>query len=496
VETSPLYDAALRAVKADTRGVSHKTLSLREQRLNPGRFNAACPPFHHSRCSIRVAFRVRHRKRDIPLRGLLARIAATARRRGLISADDTVLVALSAGADSTALVVALAALRDAGRVKAVTALHIDHGLRTGGDLDAACARENCERLQVPFESVRVDVGRGNVQASARRARYRALRKEAARIGATRIATGHTLSDQAETFLLRALRGAGARGLSAIPPRRGAIVRPLIDAGRDEIIEYLEAEGVRWREDPSNATTRYARNAVRLELVPVLRRLEPRFERSLARAADLLRDDERALARRAAALADAAGWADVARLLEEPRAVRRRAVRALWRAASGGARALPAARVDAVLALCRRGRPGRISLPGGIEARAAYGRLTVLPATSSGSQAGVVEVAGPGAYRFGDLTVEFELPRGGSVPGFPWPLFLRGRRPGDRFRPERGRGGKKLKAWLIDKKVARERRDGLVVVADGSGNVLALPELGIRSIEAGSLRVTVRRAPGS
>jgi tRNA(Ile)-lysidine synthase len=108
----------------------------------------------------------------------------------------------------------------------------------------------------------------------------------------------------------------------------------------------------------------------------------------------------------------------------------------------------------------------------------------------------VEVAGPGSYRFGDLTVEFELPRGGSTLEIAWPLFLRGRRPGDRFRPARGRGGKKLKAWLIDKKVARERRDGLVVVADGAGNVIALPELGVRSAEAGSLRVTVRRAPGS
>jgi tRNA(Ile)-lysidine synthase len=439
---------------------------------------------------------VRQPIRELPDRGLIAAVAATVKRRRLFASDDAVLAALSGGADSTAMVMALAALRDAGLVKTVHALHIDHGLRSGGDLDAASAREACQRLGVPFHSVRVDVGRGNVQASARRARYRALRLEAVRTGATRIATGHTLSDQAETFLLRALRGAGARGLSGIPPRRGAIVRPLIDVGRDEVIEFLEAEGTRWREDPSNATTRYARNAVRLELVPVLRRLEPRFERSLARAADLLRDDERALARRAAAILQADGVVELAKLLEEPRAVRRRAVRALWRGASGGARALPVARVDAVLALCRRGRPGRISLRGGIEARAAYGRLTLQRRATAPVSRGIVEVAGPGSYRFGELTVEFELPRGGSTLGIPWPLFLRGRRPGDRFRPARGRGGKKLKAWLIDKKVARERRDGLVVVADGAGNVLALPELGVRSAGAGSLRVTVRRAPGS
>jgi tRNA(Ile)-lysidine synthase len=76
----------------------------------------------------------------------------------------------------------------------------------------------------------------------------------------------------------------------------------------------------------------------------------------------------------------------------------------------------------------------------------------------------------------------------------WPLFLRGRRPGDRIHPERASGGKKLKAWLIDRKIPRERRDGLIVLADGARNVLALPELGIRSARAGSLSVTVRRAP--
>ena len=437
---------------------------------------------------------MRHRKQVKPVWGLVEVVADTLRRRRLLAGDDAVLVALSGGADSTALVAVLAALRDEGRLKSVSALHVDHGLRAGGELDAACARATCELLAVPFRSVKVEVGGGNVQAAARRARYRALRAEAGRTGAARIATGHTRSDQAETFLLRALRGAGARGLSAIPPRRGSIVRPLIDAGRDEILAFLGLRGLRWREDPSNATPRFARNAVRLELVPVLRRLEPRFERALARAADLLRDDERALARRAAAVVGGGPSADVAALLAEPRAVRRRAVRALWREVSGGARALPAARVDEVLALCVRGRPGQISLPGGFEARAAYGRLTVRCAPTGEVRAAAVEVAGPGSYRFGAFAVDVDVAGGGSEPGVPWPLFIRGRRPGDRIRPERGRGGKKLKAWLIDRKVARDRRDGLVVVADGAGNVLALPELGIRSAEAGSLRVTVRRAP--
>lgn len=429
-----------------------------------------------------------------PVRGLIASVARTVERRSLLAPGDSVLVALSAGPDSTALVAVLAALRDAGRIGAVSALHVDHGLRAGGAEDADCARGTCQRFGVAFESVHVKVGSGNVQAAARRARYRALRAAADRLGAGRIATGHTLTDQAETFLMRALRGAGARGLSGIPPRRGRIVRPLIDVGRSEILAFLEDEGLPWREDPTNASTRFDRNAIRLKVAPVLRALEPGFERALGRAADLLRDDERALAKRAREVAADAAGVEIAALRREPRAVRRRVVRALWRVAAPGARTLPAAQIDAVLALCARGRPGRLSLPGGREARAAYGRLALAStatATRGAPGAHRVPVPGPGSYRIAGLVIDVD-----GVAAVAFPLVLRGRRPGDRIRPERAPGSKKLKAWLIDRKVPRERRDSLVVLADGEGNVLALPELGIRCAGSGSLSVTVRRDPGA
>ena len=226
----------------------------------------------------------------------------TMRRRRLAGPGDAVLVALSAGPDSTALVASLAALRDRGGLAAVRALHVDHGLRPGGAEDAACAAAACARLRVPFESVRVVVRPGNVQAEARRARYAALREAALRTGATRIATGHTRTDQAETVLLRLLRGAGARGLGGVPPRRGVIVRPLIDRPRAEGIAYLARAGLAWREDPTNATPRFARNRLRLSAWPALLALSPTAERALARAADLARSDERALSARARAVA--------------------------------------------------------------------------------------------------------------------------------------------------------------------------------------------------
>jgi tRNA(Ile)-lysidine synthase len=415
-------------------------------------------------------------------------VLATARRRRLLAPDDVVVAALSAGPDSTALVAALAALRDAGAIAKVVALHVDHGLRPGGAEDAACAAETCARLGVPFESVQVRVGAGNVQAQARRARYAALREAAARAGATRIATGHTRADQAETVLLRLLRGAGARGLSGIPPRRGAIVRPLIDLPRAEGIAWLRELGLRWREDPSNATPRYARNRLRLSLWPQLLLLAPAAERALARAADLCRDDERALAKRARTLVAGRAAADVAALLAEPKAVRQRAVRRLFRQA-GGRGTLEAKHVEAILALLRRRGPGRAALPG-LEARCRYGLLELGPRPRAAPPAGEVAVPGPGSYRVPSRGVVVIAAR--DEGGVPWPLALRTRRPGDRFRPEGGRGTKKLKSWLIDRKVPREARDALLVVAAGR-SVLAVPELAAvaEGLGPGGAGLTVR-----
>jgi tRNA(Ile)-lysidine synthase len=418
-------------------------------------------------------------------------VLATVRRRRLLAPGDAVLAAVSAGPDSTALVAALAALRDAGAVAKVLALHVDHGLRPGGADDAACAAVTCALLGVPFESVRVRVAPGNVQAEARRARYRALRAEAARVGATRIATGHTRTDQAETVLLQLLRGAGARGLAAIPPRRGMVVRPLIDRSRAEGIAWLEELGLAWRDDPTNATPRFARNRLRQTVWPHLLALAPAAERVLARAADLARDDERALAASGRAAAPSGTSIEVAALAAERLAVRRRVVRRLWRAAGGRAAALESKHVEAVLALTRRRGPGRATLPGGLEARCRYGRLGIGAPSPAATPLEEVAVPGPGQYEVARGVVEVTARDAAAVP---WPAALRTRRPGDRFRPEGGRGTKKLKSWLIDRKVPREDRDALLVLARGA-TVLALPELAVvaEGLGPGGAGLSVRMA---
>jgi tRNA(Ile)-lysidine synthase len=432
-----------------------------------------------------------------PLDPYPAAVLATIRRRRLIAPGEQVLVALSAGPDSTALVAALAALRDAGEVGPIYALFVDHGLRPGVEAEAEAAHASCARLQVPLQTVQVVVGAGNVQAAARRVRYAALRAEAARVGAVRIATGHTRTDQAETVLLRLLRGAGALGLSAIPPRRGMVVRPLIDRSRQDGLAWLARSGLDWRDDPSNASPRYARNRLRLEVWPRLLALNPSLESALARTADLLRDDERALSARARTLLRSAPEPSLAGLRRAPLAVCRRVIRLLALEAGGRAALPEASHVEQALELLDGDADRQVELRAGLVARRRGGRLSVVraggrhvaaaPVPAEATQQ--VQVTGPGRYRLAALrrTLVVEAGAGASVK---WPLLARTRRAGDRFRPDGGRGSKTLKAWLIDRKVDRARRDSLLVLVDLTGRVLAIPELGVLADGAGGLSCRV------
>lgn len=445
-----------------------------------------------------------------------AGVGETLRRRRLAKPGEPLLVALSGGPDSTALLAALRALSLAGAVGPITACHVDHGLRPGSERDAEHCARLCRELGVPLDRRAVHVAPGNVQARARQARYAALREAAAGAGAVRIATGHTRSDQAETLLLRLLRGAGARGLAGIPPRRRgpgpAVVRPLIDRSRAEVIAYLRDRGLGWLEDPSNASGRYLRNRVRLEILPAIVALAPGAEAALARAADLLRGDDRVLDTAARGLVAGAG-APLGPFRAAPVALRRRAVRALWREATGSRRGLAAGHVEAVLQLAARGRPAgaRVALPGGREARVEGGELVVGPPRVPAPVQAPVVAGGPGRYPVPGREVALVVEPGGAGPRpgagglalgegrAAWPLTLRTRLPGDRFRPARGRGQKKLKAWLIDRKVPRAARDRLLLLVDASGRVLWIPELGAAAEgldPAGEPGWSVRLEPGT
>jgi len=196
-----------------------------------------------------------------------------------------VLVAVSGGPDSMALLDALAALQ-APLHFAIVAHGVDHGLRAAaaGELDLAEAQ--AKKIGVPFARTKVDVEPGgDLQARARKARHAALDAARKRARADFVATAHHMDDRAETVLMRILRGAGASGLAVLPPRDERLIRPLIRARRADVLLHLERHDVPFARDPSNEEVRFLRTRVRREVLPLLESLDPSIVAHLSALAD-------------------------------------------------------------------------------------------------------------------------------------------------------------------------------------------------------------------
>src|SRR5215211_1344072 len=213
------------------------------------------------------------------------KVLLTAERYGMDLRRPLVLV--SGGPDSVALLWLVVAL---GGTPVV--LHVDHSLRGEESReDAEFVRELCRGLNVSCEVRRLGLEDGsNLQERAREGRYRLAEEVVVRLRLRVVATGHTADDVAETVLMNLARGAGLRGLAGIPPVRGKIQRPLIWCTRREILDYLNDLDQPYRTDLTNLTGKYARNRVRLEVLPVLEELYPAAPGNIARAASLCRED--------------------------------------------------------------------------------------------------------------------------------------------------------------------------------------------------------------
>jgi len=222
------------------------------------------------------------------------------RRLGLLVDGDTVLIALSGGADSVCLARALLALCERLEIK-LAAAHYNHRLRgDASERDEAFVRQFCRSFALPLTVGAGDVAEAarqterGLEETARDMRYAFLEATAREIGATKIATGHHADDNAETVLLHLLRGAGLRGLAGIPPRRGPIVRPILVLERQEIEMYLAELGQSFVEDATNQDTTLRRNALRHQVLPVLRAQNPALAETILRQSEHLRQDNRYL----------------------------------------------------------------------------------------------------------------------------------------------------------------------------------------------------------
>jgi tRNA(Ile)-lysidine synthase len=270
-----------------------------------------------------------------------------------------VQVALSGGADSVALTLLLRDLAPHAGFSVVALAHLNHRLRSSADRDEAFCRQFADRLGLPIEVDAADVAayaaaqRLSVEDAARRLRYDFLARVAERRDANRIAVAHTQDDQAETVLLKLVRGAGLAGLAGIYPQKGVVVRPLLEVSRDDLRAFLKHGGHEWVEDETNADLRNPRNRIRHVVLPELERAYGGAVRpSIARTAGLVRDDAALLDglsderfRDLASSRPDAIELDAAALLAEPSSIRRRVLHRSLRQASGG-REVGADHVDA------------------------------------------------------------------------------------------------------------------------------------------------------
>ncbi len=311
----------------------------------------------------------------------------TIRHHAMLAGGERVVVAVSAGPDSTALLSVLAALRDDLRLE-LHAAHLNHGLRSDAGFDAAAAARLAEALGCPYHEATEDVAasaareRRSIEDAGREARYRFFVDVAARIRATVIATGHTLDDQAETVLMRLLRGSGPRGLAGIPPVRPhgtlRVIRPLIDTPRGEIAAYLARRGLDAREDATNRDLAALRNRVRLVLLPILEGYNPDVRRALARLANVMREEADALDALSAEPIDAVlsgvpggGTFTSVRIAPEafgrlPVALQRRALREAVRRVCGNGPQIAFVHIEEARLGLLSARPGAVwEAPGGV-----------------------------------------------------------------------------------------------------------------------------------
>ncbi len=431
------------------------------------------------------------------------------RRHHLIAPGDAVLVAVSGGADSVVLLELLCRLRHGGSIT-LAACHLDHCLRGAESTeDARFVEQLCGRLNVPLESARRDVaalardsGLG-IEETARKVRYEFFAEAARRRGSARVATGHTLSDNAETILQRLIEGAGAAGLSGIPPARPLedgsavmVVRPLLFATRQKIEQYRDERGLSSRLDRTNLQPLYLRNRIRHELLALLREYNPSIEEALSRTAtcidalrDLVKGDASSLIDTVASRDESGRIVlDVEGLTSAHPAVSGEVVLWALREADVDGRRLAWAHVEAILDLAAGPNPsGELDLPGALIARREYGRIVIGAAGVLGGcadfQAGLGvpgEVVLPGGagriqarpvegLKLSDFvcgkTPEEELIDASALYG---DLYVRFAQTGDRFRPLGAPGARKLQDFFVDEKVPRRLRASTPLVLDNEG----------------------------
>ncbi len=405
-----------------------------------------------------------------------------------IGEKDCLLLALSGGRDSLCLFHVLVELRPLMGYR-LRAMYVHHGLRREADEEAAWLRRCCLAQEVPFTVAYVNVGerveqtKESVEEAARALRYRALEEEGRKQDAW-ILTAHHAQDQAETVLLRLLRGSGLRGLGGMTAQRGRLLRPLLGVEPARIAKYMEEREICWRQDASNEDLRYTRNWVRHRLIPLLEEKNPAVQRSLRELADQARQDEEYMEQEAEAVFreayDGEGLS-IPILKKAPAALQGRVLFCFLRQ-KGGTRNVGRVHIQMLREICRGPQGGEGTAPGGRVFYRSYDRLLMRKKEDRALPQAGVELAWDGLWhdtpwgRFRVRKMENPFQNFQQIPDLPYTkwvncdtiteqLVARTRRQGDYLGV--GGGHQSLKKYMVNAKIPREERDRMAVLACGS-----------------------------
>lgn len=437
---------------------------------------------------------------------LLKCVAGTIECHRMLDPGDRVLVGVSGGTDSVALLHLMVTLQPVYDIRLAVA-HLNHGLRRqASDREADFVMQLSARLGLPLhrEKIELDPHRGSLEERARQKRYRFFKRILQQHGYTKLALGHNADDNAESVLLHMIRGSGIRGLAGIPPRRdGFIVRPLIEASRSDIAAYLQSIGVSHMEDASNQDLRFLRNRIRHRLIPLLEaQYNPNIRGTLTRLAGLCRQEQAWLNELLRPHLDMAKIRaapeclelDADKLIGSPPAAQRRLIRMALREWTGHLRRVELQHVEAVIDLLHHHHPGsRLSLPHSITAeRTTQGLRFYRPEADPGKAQGT-----PAPFRYAvalppDRAMTLSIPEAGCrltisvVPRsaldmtrttddatawfdldcLDFPLTIRSFQPGDRLAPFGMKGTQKVKKLFVDRKIPRHNRMQIPILAQG------------------------------
>lgn len=429
---------------------------------------------------------------------LLEKVEKTVKKYNMISQGDHILVGLSGGPDSVCLLNVLKELSVKFKLK-ISAAYINHGLRPDEiPREIQFCQRLCDDLNINFHTKEIDVRtlaeieKINIQEAARILRYEALDHISLTIKAHKIAVAHNADDQAETVIMRLLRGAGPAGLGGIPPVRKKIIRPLIEIERSEIETFLSERQITYLIDSSNKNTKYLRNKIRQNLMPVIKSIFPSATRAIVRTAEIMQQENdfintsvtKALMRLMSRKTD-----ERVELFCNPMeilniVILRRALRVAIDSVRG-LRGIDFDHIEAIIELIKRGKPGdRVYLPKGIRAIKGYSTLIITAEKPKKLSTYVVNEPKDVFISEASLLISIKEFKRDEINDFgdgkntvvvdaekiKFPILIRGRKEGDYFYPFGFGKRKKIQDFYVDEKIPREDRD-LIPIIESNGDII-------------------------